>query len=212
MAFPSNGILDNFNRANIDPADGNISYPIFPAGGAPEILSNALGNRGGSTSYWNGAFAADQEVYCTMVALPGLGTGGIGVFGRIQTPNTVGIDCYFVTFYRDSTPSEIMRFAKFINNAGALIDDVDVSGYGFAAGDGIGMSIIGSQITGYWNDVGGGGWTAIATRTDTDITAGGFIGLGDQGNNVGYLLDNLGGGNVTVLAPTLHRLATPARW
>jgi hypothetical protein len=69
MAFPVNGVLDNFNRANATPMGGSWSGKIRSADIDASINGNvAHANAAGNASaVWSPAVADDQEAYATVV-------------------------------------------------------------------------------------------------------------------------------------------------
>ena len=63
MAFPTTGILDNFNRANENPlGNGTWSGPLFTTDNRDQLISNAVTLTSGNCSdYWITTFGPDSH-------------------------------------------------------------------------------------------------------------------------------------------------------
>lgn len=71
MAFPTTGVLDNFNRTNANPLDGSWTNGWWDNGNM-RLVSNQL--QGTTANKWNGArynaatYGADCEVYIEFIS------------------------------------------------------------------------------------------------------------------------------------------------
>lgn len=204
MAFPTTGILDNFNRANAGTLGANWS--VYWSNINWEINSNAA--RGAAVAwfgnYYNVAtYGADAEVFITITQRPGAdleldvrigGTPG-------SSPNSYA--CVFNDgaagthrIYRVSSGSGTVLGASFSQT--------------LAVGDSIGLEVIGSTIKAYYKPS-GGSWTELASRTDTTHSGAGYLavsGLPDGLGTSAIIWDDFGGG--TVVAGSGPVTVTPA--
>lgn len=200
MAFPTTGILDDFNRADATPASANWDYHLNSTfWGCPPI--SVISNQGGlatsnyGDSYWAAAtFGPDVEVYATVAALPGSGTDQFLEF-RIQSPGTGGTapadgDSYGVSF-KNTAPDELM-FYRCDNSSYTQLGATQTPG-NLSVGDKIGVEMIGDTIQAYRYT--GGAWAAYGSpETDSTYTVAGYIG-GGFGDYIGRW-DDFGGGTV----------------
>jgi hypothetical protein len=197
--FPTNGILDNFARADEDPL-GNGNWSTLGAGSwAPwQLISNQMVDGSGGSlsdgSYWSASiFAANQEAYVTIATIPNNSFEWIELCVRIQDATINNRDCYNVSLSYLVSGTDQITVNRVDDNVstqlGATINQ-DIS-----AGDGIGVSIIGSTITVYYRSGFWGTWSSLGTRTDSTYTGGGSIGLTGMVNNT-YKLQRFGGGSL----------------
>lgn len=196
MAFPINGILDNFDRANADPASGTWTTPVTGfAGlnGALAIQGNQLGFRAG-VAFWNAQqYGPDCEAYITMATLPATGQGPTYVFARLTGLGS-SADGYSADF-RITGGVPTTRIMRFLDGSGTeLTSRTDIT---WANGDSIGIEVIGSTIKLYRKN--GGAWTELLSTTDTTYPNPGYLGVGMQDANC--VLDDFGGGTIATVGP-----------
>jgi hypothetical protein len=187
MAFPTTGVLDNFNDTESSPMTGWTEFIGHLASNGTKCYGVDLNS--GNIAYWSGTtFGADTEAYVTISTLPDDG-GQVSLLGRITI---AGVTAYQILWRKDSvTPSASL----FIITGGVgtqLGSDVAQT---FSAGDVLGFSIIGTVLTGYKN-----GTSFITYDTVSDAikySAAGYIALQhiDITSSVGRL-DDFGGGTV----------------
>jgi len=162
MAFPTTGVLDNFNRASIG---SDWTEDIYDFGDANFAISSNQASPGNiyySSAWWNvETFGADSEVYVTIATLPGAGEGiGLGI--RYADVGTNGVDGYNI-YYEKASGTDTVIIMRLDDGSdtqlGATISQ------DFSAGDGIGVEAISSQIivyrrsSGTWSDISSGGRT-----------------------------------------------------
>jgi hypothetical protein len=85
-AFPTTGILDNFNRADENPLSngGKWTCPMRAADNNLRVLSNQVGDAANADCYWSDAiFGPDSEAYLTITTKPSDGNC-IAVVARIS--------------------------------------------------------------------------------------------------------------------------------
>ena len=191
MSFPSTGILDNFNRGNESPVDGNWS-PFYGDLKA-QLVSNAiihLDTSDGSSMYWNPNTYQDSENYYTITTK---GTTDFSIFTRMGGDPINALDGY--RGYH-SIPLSLVRIQRLDDSVKTTLG-ADITSVTFANGDGFGFEMIGSTITTYKRI--SGSWAGIGNRSDATY-ASGYIGL-RGGDDTTWVFDDFGGGTVVVSIP-----------
>lgn len=191
MAFPTNGVFDDFNRA--DNTDLGANWAAFASYTALRILSNAVACRSGQPSggeYYSAAtFGPDCEFYADLVG-PITTNQTFAIWARVTTPTgsydayetevviAAGTDQVFIYRFDDAAATQL----------GATISQ------NFAAGESLGLECSGSNITAYRKS--GGTWSSLGTRSDATYNSAGNFAFyhDDQGNDSGW--DNAGGGTI----------------
>ena len=173
-AFPT-GLVDDFNRANQYPP-GSLWLGSTRANGM-QVLSNQLANVADNWDgiYWDSAVVADPEVHVSVVTV-----GASGKYFQFQLRRVWATDTSYV-FSFSPTSVEIYR-----RIAGG--DVLIASNYALtiAAGDTVGASIVGTAVKA-WHRSGSGALTAVATATNSEITAAGVVSLYTNG---GWIVDD----------------------
>lgn len=194
MAFPLTPILDDFNRSNTGPPPSSSwSGPVFSGDGQLKVVSNQLSvNASGfSDNYWNTLVGPDCEVYATIVTIAGSGTPTFYLDARITSPNAAGVSGYELDWAETTGATDSLFLYRFDSGVytqlGASVSQE------VASGDSLGMSVIGSTITGYYKS-GAGAWTSFGARTDSTYTGIGYISIGSD--NTTHKFDNFGGGTI----------------
>jgi hypothetical protein len=144
----------------------------------------------GGDQYWATPFPADQEVFFTNTD-----NNRISVALRITNPATASLTCYLVIFF--GFGSNVFDVYKIVNNAYTYLGEPATINY--AAGDVLGVRIVGSLLTFWQNGV------QIGSFTDASISGPGYIGI--ENHNPGNRVGNFGGGAVAadgVLRGALH--------
>lgn len=189
MAFPVNGVLDDFNRANEGPPPSanwtNTWFSaIAPAG--LKVSGNALasGSAGNVDSYWSAStFGPDSECYVTLGANPDEGNY---LGARLTTPSTTTTDGY-----------ELFNLGSGLNRLYRIDDSVQTQlganlSFSSVTGDGLGLEALGDQIS-FYKRV-SGTWSLVGSRTDATYNTAGYIGAGIS--NSPCTLDDFGGGSI----------------
>jgi len=207
MAFPTTGILDDFNRADENPlANGNWSNPIRSGNAGMRLVSlRAAGHTASadSTSYWSAAtYGPDSEAW---VKIPTLmednGGGNVTVFVRITTPGA-SLNCYMAIARRGTGNWQLYRCVS-----GSFVS-LGTAARSMVAGDGIGLEAIGTAIKVYRFTAGAWNQTPILSVSDGNVTGSGNVGLGSfSGSSPSVArMTPFGGGTVVAgIVPILMR-------
>jgi hypothetical protein len=177
MAFPTTGLLDQFNDTEGPPMTGWTDV----ANGIKSNGTNALANAAGAqnTSYFNTAYGANIEVYVTIVTE---GTNATQIFCSDTSYNG-----YFVS--ADPTDD---TYAIYRMDGGALTL-VDSGSHTWANGDSLGMYVTtGGTVYSYYK-TGAGAWTLLDTTADGTHTGKNYF-PGITLYEITTRLDNFGGG------------------
>jgi hypothetical protein len=190
MASMTTQILDNFNRA--DGAVGsNWSSPIWTGDGSFTVISNTFGATSGTniSMYWNAtSFSADQEAYVTVTTPPANDAANVvSVYCRLANQNT-SAPSYYAATLRKLSGTDTVTIERVVSGTIVAIGSAITTE--FAAGDGLGITCVGSVIASWKRS--GGNWILLDARNDGTITAGGYIGI--ESRQVARL-DDFGGGN-----------------
>lgn len=181
MAFPTTSLLDDFNRANAATLGANWSTGVESGYSDLNILSNqAYAPTGTEGNVWGTQFAADQEAWVTVNALPASSIARL--YARVQNPGTGSLNCYAVEM--DPTGGYLV---KFVAGGSTFIGS---GGFGFSPGDKVGISCIGTSITYYVYS--GGSWASQDVVVDSSVSGAGYIGL--DSHNSATRFDDFGGG------------------
>lgn len=206
MAFPSTGILDNFDRSNTGPPlGGNWTQLVLVEEGF-KIINNTQAQAGGSSvasgELWTAATYAETEVYFSLVTVNKTSDYlGVSVLLRVvQTSSSSTIDGYTADFVMREAASNVnvvnvIRIDNGVNTQlGATISSVTL-----ASGDAVGASISGSTIK-VFRKPSGGSWAQVGTdRSDATYSAAGNIGWVWWWNDpTDTVFDNFGGGTIVV--------------
>ena len=201
-AFPVTTVLTSFTGSDENPLSegGNWASPILAARGSFQRLSNMAQSTSGTTcqNYWTPTIFGETEVFVT-IATKGTGTQWIDLWARIQTPNTAGLDGYFLEI-TNAAGNDTWQFGR-MDNATATFPLATLTATEVAVGDQIGLRVTGTGATvtlAAWHKPSAGAWTLIGTYGDTHanrIVSAGYIGI-ETSNGSSWDLDNFGGGEV----------------
>lgn len=178
MAFPDYAVIEDFTGTNQNPISGRPLGWYGPFGfptsgmGQGQLTGNAFtsatsGNGGSVTTQ---KFAADVQAYVTVPSLIDVGAG-VYLWVRVQNPGTDNFSAYGVWHHRYTGGEyEIALLRDDLGSDTGLDAVFNASTPFLAAGDKIGISCIGTTITGYYFS--GGSWNVIGVP-HTDTTYGG---------------------------------------
>lgn len=196
MAFPTTGLLDDFNRADETPVAG---FSNLLGLGALEIVTNVVeGAAANASGFWNAAdFGADCEVYADIATKPAAGAN-LSIFLRTQEEGGATVDGYYVVANSVSgSANDTFQINRLDNRAATQLGATITQEY--AAGEKMGLEAIGDQITAYWHSA--GVWNNLGSRTDATYGAAGGIGIGFSSATSGQA-DNFSGGTVVAAGGT----------
>lgn len=212
MAFPTLGILDDFNRADEDPLALGWAGPIFSGERQLRISSNQAAPHSVDlygNSYWNSsAIGPDIECYCTLSSSWAASDRIIFYFRSTVGASVSGYRVAFRNIAGDHLVFIERMDANVNTTLGATIDPADT----FASGDKFGAEMIGNTINAYYKQ-GAGAWTSLGSRTDSTYTGTGYIGVALT--TAGSLrVDDVGGGTIggVVGTPNLLTVSSGLRW
>lgn len=174
MAFPTNAVLDNFNTTALQnlTARAGWSTSVMPSGtgtfttnATPTAATKAVaaGNAWGTS--WT-----DMEAYCTLTAFTPASDEFLlcaRITNATATPTYYAVDFAF----GGATEFQIVKVVAGTRTAIGALQAIT-----FAAGDSVGIDVIGTQVRSYYK-VGAGAWTLKDTVTDSSITGSGPIGF-----------------------------------
>jgi hypothetical protein len=193
--FPTTGILDNFNRANADPLDGNWSAALGFNGLA--LTSNQVQSPTTSyeDAYWTAAnFGPNMEVYATIATKGGNGHE-VSFYARLINPASSTTADGYNFWSQVMGGTDIHAFYRLDNNGFTQIgSDISME---IASGDKLGGESIGSTHTYYRHN--GTSWSALGTWTDGTYTAVGALAI--ECENTTWRLDDVGGGTIISFNP-----------
>jgi len=208
MAFPTIGILDDFNRADSGTLGASWTADVINLGlSSLQIVSNAASTVGGfRNNWWNGTtFGPDVEVTTTIKSTflnvddgdgGWAGTQG-GLYARLVTPGTAGADGYYLFFFGGEITG-YWAFLQRVDNGVFTTLGATYTGFTVSTDDKFGISVVGSTLT-FYRKPAAGSWAQVSTtRTDTTYSAAGYIGLQGVSPFLGTeaLYDDFGGGTV----------------
>ena len=197
-AFPSTGVLDNFDRAN-----GAIGTAWTGTTSGFAISSNRLAVSNGEEIYWSGtSYGSVQEVHVTLSTVAST-ANEIGLILKAQAGN--GSDTSLIqVFY--SPLQQVIQVWTYTASIGWQQIGSNIAAT-FAAGDRFGARALSDgTIDVYRNN------QLLGSRNPLNWPyrlSGGYIGLFMYSAN-GTQLDDFGGGNVSATQPTATPTSTPA--
>lgn len=211
MAFPTTGTIDNFNRIENPLSDGGkwTTYLSDLQTDGADCANVTAGSPSGA--YRNDQnYGPDSESWA-VVSDPGDVTGTPGNISLAVRWDTAANNCYIVDCPRFRTTADEFRLKEVTGGVetqlGASITQ-DV-----AAGDSVGVEIIGTTLAAYYKS-GAGVWTQLGTRTpSTSYPSAGRVGIFDS-HNVGAVPEpklGLFGGGTVVAAGTVDELSAGRR-
>lgn len=195
MSFPTTSVIDIGNRTEDPLSNGGKWTVIAWAGGGAHLVDDGSTITASSAAfcgmYWNPSAFTDCEAYATV---NGTGSPSYVVYARAQTAAANGYDI--------STAGGNVLLQKAVAGSYSTLATLV---YPTVAGDKIGISCIGTTITGYLFKASTGLWQAVGSVTDSTF-ASGFVALQTNLSSVGAGFSNVGGGAViSGVSPVLPR-------
>lgn len=208
MAFPTTGILDNFDRVDEGPPPSASWQSGGPSASSSsmKVTSNAMTDpSAGNGAVWGTSVGPDTECYITASTIID-NLDQLKIWLRLVTPGSTAVDGYQAKWLRDdSKPGAQVSLFRIDNNVATQLGTTfSDTGGTLASGNKFGADMVGSTITAYINR---GSWVSETSNSgDTTYTAAGFIAL--SVNNNTNVLDDFGGGTV-VSGPNPPLLGQP---
>ena len=198
MAFPTTGVLDSGVRSNENPlSDGgkwtNAALP--EAAYNLELLSNVI--KCVTASQYGGAhrndadYGPDTEVYATVTAKDTTNGNDFGLYARLQQIGAGTTDGYMLNI-TTAAGVDVWSFNRYTDGAWVSFIGAKFT-QEIAAGDAVGMSIVGTTLTAWYKPV-GGVWSRLAERDDATYPGAGKLGL--VAYSTAWEFNNYGGGTV----------------
>lgn len=215
-SFPTTGILDNFNRANADPIDGNwhslsiarwdetnwIDWPrvVDNQFAKPAFVEGSYWTNGGA-AYWSTDFGPDCETYVTLSSLVTVINymvclGVRGQFSELPDLSTAG---YYAIF--SAHPETLVPSVSLYKGAPGSLPGVDgqlitvESGVNLVEGDKVGLRAAGSTISVYYKSVSSESWVLLFSVEDSTYPNAGKLSVWEITGQDTDRLDDFGGGN-----------------
>jgi parallel beta-helix repeat protein len=183
--FPSTTVLDNFNRAN-----GVLTSPWVGMNNSQMYINTNAAAAGPASGRWQSRYEGsgpftDSESYATLAVLDDWQLVGVRVQ---QTTAGSGLNSGYYAQYGGGT----FNITKKVNNVETSLGTMSLT---LAAGDKIGIRVIGNTITAYSYQ--SGTWTLRLTATDSTFTSG-YLAMeqGTANSSQTGRLDDFGGGNI----------------
>lgn len=202
MAFPTNGVIDDFNRANEGPP--MTGWTTFLADGM-KVVSNAASFGGTGTASDNGVYyttptpGPDCEVYATMTTRNG---SYCDLYARLVDIGSNTTDGYDFSYAGTNT----LKMFRLDGN-GATESWVQLGATETpttADGDAWGGTIIGSALQLYFK-ASGGSWVAQGPgTTSSTYTLAGKLGM-SVGPQTAIRIDDFGGGTLEAGSAPMFR-------
>lgn len=195
MAFPTTGLLDDFNRGTGIGSNWTTGNTYGDGATAWTIVSNQAAP---SSEYTDGTwtvanYGPDCEVYATIPVLQPQDRF-FSLFLRHTGVGTTNTDGYVLEM-QIRPGNENWRMYRVDNRTWTQIGTTDTS-KAIAAGDKMGFEAVGSTLTAYVFQ--SGAWAQVFQVTDTTYNAAGRIGMGQFANaNTQLRVDDFSGGTIT---------------
>jgi hypothetical protein len=201
MAFPTTSVLENFTGTDgTTPPNSNWTNKILDFTALSGIKIDVNQAAKNTTAYGNDAYynvstyGPDSEAYVTVPNIPAVNAEQIVLFARLNSIGSGTTTGYALIVGHDGTAFRLWRLYK-IAAGGFNLQIGSNTLQSVAAGDGVGLEIIGSTLTGYWKS-GAGAYASVLSGTDSTYTTAGNIGFQEAAtSSLGVIrLDNFGGG------------------
>jgi hypothetical protein len=213
MAFPTTGIIDNFNRGDEDPVSDGGKWSLGPddfGANTLRLATNELRPTVGVTNanaYRNDQdYGPDTEVFTTIGVIPSTAVLLYARLVDIGAGTTDGYACYF-----NFSGTDDALICRVDNDSLVGLGSAITPAAPYAAGDKLGLECIGSTISAYVFQ--SGAWSLLGSRTDSTYTAAGKIGVKISDTSTNARVDDFGGGTVVGgTAPSLRTAQSNLRW
>lgn len=201
MAFPTTGILDDFNRANASDLGADWTPNPFNNSGDKSFSINSQQlispHAEAFSAEWYHAttYGPDVEVYITALTRPSGSFSSVRLDARLAQPSASSgtADSYRLRVMAANTDGDwlLLRVDNTVETQlGSTVSQA------WADGAAIGLEIIGSTLKGYLKPA-AGSWTEVISNSgDTTYQLAGLLALHQNDNGPSAVLDDFGGGTV----------------
>lgn len=195
MAFPTNPtVIDAFAAPSGPPIGAPWNLNKIQGGGDNGLQSSGGGvvsSPASGNGFVDTVYGPDCEWYLDVLVLP---SGGSYYFlvARLKDQASATFDCYGLIYIVGAPNTWQLR--RYDNGSSTVI--ASSTAVTLSIGDGIGLGVVGSQVTGYARQ--SGVWSAVLTVVDATYPAAGYMGL--EIGDTSAQLDNASGGTVIVVA------------
>lgn len=185
MTFPTTPILDDFNAGANQALSARAGWSSLRCVGFGDFTTDAVPTKavssGTGDNIWGTAPPGDVEAYFKIADWTG-GSGSWQLYARFGT--AAAQNGYRISHFTGSILLQTVTGGGTSNLASASLT--------LAAGDSMGISCVGTLITG-WTKIGAGAWTAFGSATDATYASGN---IGVVAQAAGLNLDEFGGGAI----------------
>lgn len=202
MSFGDTGILDAFSGTGALGGNWTTLNGSWTQGSGVAIPGGT-----NSVAGWNAStFGVDEEAYLTVSTKPGTG-GQVMAFVRMTTLVLATVDAYGV-YLTNNAGTDTIAIQRVDN---AVPTSLTSTSREVAAGDKIGIRVIGNTITAWHYS--GGAWAEVLSTTDSTYGSAGYIGMASTDTTT--RIDDFGGGIIhntggTALTINLDNVTTSA--
>jgi hypothetical protein len=207
VSFPTTPILDTFPYATGD-LNSSGSW-IGPVAGTSanlrvgDLAPNSINATAAACSdYYSVAqYGPNCESYIDIPVVAPTGTDSIRVWARMQNPlNAATFKAYDVSL----TAAGTWTIVKTINGTRTTIATFTQA---IAAGDKFGIQVIGTTVSAWWYNNNDTIWHLVGAVENNEVVGVGYLGV--RIFNVGWQLDNFGGGSAAEVGGPVSRLGWP---
>jgi hypothetical protein len=203
LAFPTNAVIDDFNRADSNPIDGIWTNDVFAADGC-QLTSETLRKEGSGSN--NGCYvtasiaSTDREVFATLPnATNHSGSTNFSllvcIVGGVGSANADGYGVMFRKITGDTDQLRINRIdnAVFTQIGSNILQEVD-------DGDKLGAEhFVAGDLINLWFKDGGGGWTQLGSESGSSVYNCTNAHVGVVVANTSHWVDDFGSGDFSVV-------------
>ena len=204
MAFPTTGILDNFNRGDEGPPpSASWITPLTSYYTGMSVSGNqCVSAAAPSAAAWGTQFGPDSEIYFTVASLGA--DAFIDIFIRLNDLDFgASVDYYYFSIAHSGGTTYDWYVYQVVDG---VLTQKDTGSFTLNDGDSVGMSAVGTTIKAL-HKPSAGAWTELSSITDSGVAGAGYISFAWQGAGT-LTIDDFGGGDATA-GPTAAFSGTP---
>lgn len=194
---PTQGVLDNFNRADEGPPPSsswlNGLQGSVDSTGIKVVSNVAVANTNAkAAATWNTVFNADQSVYAQLKERTG--QTDVRLWVRVGNPTLSSITGYQFRYYFDGSAFKMNAYYLSDDSTSVQITSPSANvTFDYSVNDYISVTPIGTTFY-ICKSSDGTSWTEQGSFSDSTKNTSGYIGISLEGNSA-TSFDNFGGGN-----------------